>query len=506
MTLRSHQHRLVEICKDILSGSPVSRIIASVTPGGGKSAMPVILASMLIPKIADKLIWVCPRDALKYQGESEFIDPRWNTDKRLRATNGNNDNPDRGTDGYITTFQAIGTSPGAHLEYVKKYRTIIFLDEAQFIGENGSWAETLKPILEAAVLVVFASGTIARGDGTKIAFLDYDGGFADLSDTETSRTIIYGRRQAVTEGSCLPVYGKTIDGAAEWRSAEGIHRKIDSLKYAGTDRSPALFTALRTGYAYELLDACIVHWEETRKDYPAAKLLVVAPDIEFAKEYHQHVARRFLSEIATSEDSLSARRVIAEYKRGVFSVLVSVGMAYVGLSVPEITHIACLTGIRSVPWLEQCFARSNRVAKGKTCGVIFGPADQLFIQSMRMIEAEQRPALKDEDNRRVKAENPIELVEGMAAPGIEPLWSSALGIDKTSPIEPSIAQSEMEKVLIDNIRAIKRDVLSRKRPGALKTAENVLNLKIRQIADKSLDDMSVDELTRAWIMLRKDYS
>lgn len=505
MILRTHQSEMQTACTDILAGAPIKQIIASVTPGGGKSAMPVILASMLIPAIADKLIWVCPRDALKYQGEEEFTEPRWNTPIRLRATNGNNPNPDRGTQGYITTFQAIGTRTAEHLEYVKRFRTIIFLDEAQFIGEDGSWAESLKPILDAAVLVVFASGTIARGDGTKIAFLDYSGDLPDLFNTRTRRVITYGRKQAIAEKSILPVYGKTIDGAAEWISAEGIHRKVESIRKSGSDRSEAVFTALRTEYAFQLLNACITDWEETRKVYPEAKLLVVAPNIEYANKYHQYLSHHYLSEIATSEDSPLARRSIDNYKRGLFPILISCQMAYVGLSVPSISHIACLTQIRSVPWLEQCFARANRCAPGKTHGTIYGPADQMFLRAMQMIEEEQKPGLKDEDNKRVKSSMPIELVESVSAPKIEPLWSSALGVNVE--LKPrDFTESEKERVLIENIRAIRKDVLSRKRAGGIKSAENLFNLRIRAVADKRLEEMSTEELTKVWMILREKYA
>lgn len=466
--------------------------------------MPVILASMLIPKIAEKLIWVCPRDALKYQGEEEFIDPRWNTDKRLRATNGNNVNPDRGTNGYITTFQAIGTRPEEHYNYVRKHDTLLFLDEAQFIGEGQAWAQSLDPIVKECPIVTYASGTIARGDGNKIAFLDYENGEVVLENTENSRSIIYGRRLAIQEKSILPVHGRTIDGAAEWISEEGIHRKIDSIVDSGSDRSAAIFTAVRTEYAYQLLEATIKDWEEMRKTYPPAKLLVVAPNIEYAKLYHQYLARHYLAEIATSEDSPAARRTIADFKRGVFPVLVTVAMAFVGLSVKSITHIACLTQVRSVPWLEQTFARANRVDEGKPHGVVYGPADYLFLQAMRMIENEERPGLKEDEERRTPSANPVELVESVAAPKIEPLWSTAHGVADVQPMP--IAQSEMERVLLDNIRAIKRAVLTQKRPGAIQTAEKVMNMRIRLVADKKLEDMSIEELAAVWDMMRKNYA
>ena len=67
--LRYHQQKIVDTCRDILDGKEIKEIVLSVTPGGGKSFVPVILAENLIPTIADRICWVVPRNALKYQGE-----------------------------------------------------------------------------------------------------------------------------------------------------------------------------------------------------------------------------------------------------------------------------------------------------------------------------------------------------------------------------------------------------------------------------------------------------
>jgi hypothetical protein len=45
------------------------------TPGGGKSALPVILAAELMPKLFKKICWVVPRVALQQQAEEAFVDP-----------------------------------------------------------------------------------------------------------------------------------------------------------------------------------------------------------------------------------------------------------------------------------------------------------------------------------------------------------------------------------------------------------------------------------------------
>lgn len=510
LTLRPPQAELQAICQAIAAGSDIRRIIADVAPGGGKSKLPVILVSMLIPAFADRLVWIAPRNALKYQGETEFLDPRLPTDRRLRAANGNEADPSRGTDGYLTTYQAVGMSPEQHLDFVRRHRTILFLDEPHHAADESSWGDALDAMIDAAVLVVHASGTLSRHDGQRIHGLDYLGSYVDLSNRPGVRVIRYSRGQALRDRSILPVELVTIDGAAEWISKEGIRRSVDSLHRSGVDRSDALFSMLRTEYAYQLLAACLEHWSEHRREYPAAKLLVVAPDIETAKDYQGRLAAKVLSEIATSDDGPGARRAIADFKRGAFDALVTVGMAYEGMSVPEITHIACLTQIRSKEWLEQMQARANRVAPGKRQGWVFAPKDHAFLDAWAAIEREALTPLFEPDERGGGTAEPFDEAEdfGLAKPGIEPLWSSAHGVaaDLDDVKAPSLTASQSEKVLLDNIRAIHASIVKNARPGSGKALATIYSRTCRSVRDVALEELTTEELTEVWIRLRAAFS
>jgi hypothetical protein len=55
-------------------------VLAAVTPGGGKRFRPVIAVSRLIGAgIVDRvvLVWIVPRETLKYQAEETFTDAFW---------------------------------------------------------------------------------------------------------------------------------------------------------------------------------------------------------------------------------------------------------------------------------------------------------------------------------------------------------------------------------------------------------------------------------------------
>lgn len=400
--LRAHQKEMLEVCRTILAGENISEIIAYVTPGGGKSALPVILASQLIPRKADHICWIVPRESLREQGERAFIDPYFRIElgHNCEIRQSTNDlNPSRSQQGHITTYQAIASNAGIlRAEFARK-RYILFLDEPHHIAVGSSLERAIQPLVEQAVLVVYASGTLERGDKKQISFLPYVnspvGAVIDTAETRTRKFIRYSRRTALEESAIIPLDFEVHDARAEWIDQEGQKQAIDSFGDYDADSRAALNTALRTDFAKELINKCVAHWQSHKRFiYHDAKLLVVGPTIEVAQDYQKHLKEQGItSAIAHSKDSKEAVHNINRFRKNL-DVLVTVAMAYEGLDVPQITHIACLTHFRSKPWLEQCFDRANRRAKGKERGFIFAPDDPDFRMVMETIRIEQVAAAK----------------------------------------------------------------------------------------------------------------
>jgi hypothetical protein len=104
-------------------------------------------------------------------------------------------------------------------------------------------------------------------------------------------------------------------------------------------------------------------------------------------------------------------------------------MAYEGLDAPEITHVACLTHIRSRPWLEQMIARATRVDPhggpyAQQRAVVYHPDDPAFRTFRQAIETEQGTRAHLSKRRR-QAELPFERESEGDDPGITPLSSNA---------------------------------------------------------------------------------
>lgn len=418
--LRKHQAEMRQIAADVAAGAPITDLLVQVTPGGGKSALPMILAAELAEKLGFHICWVVPRDALRMQGEKAFSDKAmrrlFRHTSQIRAA-GNDWRPARDGIGYVTTYQAIAANPQLHIDEFERARHegrpyILFLDECHHVpfkdadGEEAAFYGAIEPLVNLARLRVFASGTLERHDGHKIAFLPYKriigSEVVDFDPRKGWLFVRYSRKDALEEGAVVPLHLQVMDGAAQWLDPiTGEIKQVPSLAGSSLKNEPAaLKTVLETEYAYSLLDRCMDNWLQYRAHvYARAKMLVVAPGIAVANEYCKYLAaKHYKTVIATSEDTPLARANIRLFRggRGVtpgqeVDILVTVGMAYEGLDVPQISHVACLTNIRSRPWIEQAICRANRIdhENGKTHGFVFYPDDPRMAHIIDAIDAEQ---------------------------------------------------------------------------------------------------------------------
>ena len=280
--LRSHQWRLAGVVEAIATGQTKARdILAAVTPGGGKSLLPVIAAARLMAAgVVDRICWVVPRDSLRLQAEEAFADPVWRQvlghALSVRAAD-NAPDPSRGLAGYITTYQGIAAAPDLHLAEFRRFRTLLVVDEVHHLPAladidpttaaqepqddlASAWSRAILPLLECAHVRLLLSGTLERADGKGILWLPYRRGPKARTrevelDAEGWAVVGYSRAQALAERSVLPVTFGALDGEASWRdesgNALGPHRI--SGRHPDETTRPALFTALRTGFAEALL-------------------------------------------------------------------------------------------------------------------------------------------------------------------------------------------------------------------------------------------------------------
>jgi superfamily II DNA or RNA helicase len=536
MILRKHQRETSEAVDAIIAGSTTRTLVIHATPGAGKSALPLIAGRLIPAGLADRLCWICPRSSLQDQGERNFIDPRFRAALGHSLTirqSTNERNPSRGTAGFITTYQALGVDRDRTvLQDFCRHRYILVLDEFHHLEESGEWTEPIRELYERAAFRVLMTGTMSRGDQKRIAFLPYGENapgewIPAWEGVGESELITYTRKDALLDQAIIPLEFHFADGVANWKKVSG-KEVTAKLSTSRSDANQALYTALKTEYAQELLAAGVDHWKAhllkscMRHPYKSDKpgngsLLVVAASIESAKEYTALLKRQGLrAEIATSDDSESAQKAIKAMKAGKLKILVSVAMAYEGLDVPSISHIICLTNIRSAPWIEQMVARAVRIDPlagpyETQRGFIFAPADQMFCELARQIEADQCEAVAKVSQAAASPRGGDGSGEG-SRPGITPLSSRLIqgqtdlfGYDPGAYGVPSFdyqktqreIETELREQIDEHVRAWSRSF------GYLPTH---LNKRIKKHFGKYRKNMTVPELEAVKRWLTEGYA
>lgn len=409
---RKHQSRLITVADLMRANTAIKTVLAHVTPGGGKSALPLIFAHHLIPRRGDKIAWITPRDNLRTQGESSFLDKTFRSllghGHEIIATT-NEVDPSRGTAGFITTYDSIRADKSNHhlLDEFRRHRYLLVLDEPQHVAEGSDTHKALQPFWDFSSAQLLMSGGLMRSDNQRVAFLPYlpmtaDRKYhVDLTNNESRYVISYSLRDALEERAIIPMWFELVDGEASW-DKDGDEFDVDNVSLVKRDQAgDAIHTVLRTGFAKHLLDKTIEHWRAHKRFNKRGLLLVVAPSIALARKYLGWLkALNIKADIATSDQSKQAQDNIQLFKAGKLDALVTVAMAYEGMDVPPITHIACLTHIRARPWIEQMLARATRYDKKASPwehqrAWIFAPDDPLFNDIMNEMKEVQAPFVVD---------------------------------------------------------------------------------------------------------------
>ncbi len=530
MNLRKHQYEFQKAIDEIIAGGPTREILMSVTPGGGKSSIPIITGKLKSAGLIDSLAWFVPRQALQDQGERGFMDPffrrLFNHSLKIRSAT-NDVNPCRGTDGFVTTYQALGVDNNKTVLTDFRYRRYaLILDEFHHVEKDGIWYQALEQLYQNAAYVIMMTGTLERGDGKPIAFVRYQNNRPVLDSDETTAVIKYNRQDALSEHAILPISFNLSDGKFSWEDSEGHLKEIDSFESAQkTEEAAALYTALKTDFSDQLLKESLQHWQSHRTKNPRARMLVVTADYEQAKAVTATLKHSGLnSEIATSHQSKDAIKAIKSFKIGRIDILVTIAMAYEGLDVPQITHICSLTHIRSTPWIEQMVARGVRIDKAagpyesQIC-YVFAPRDNRMVAIMEQISKEQAPVLgkrsKPEESEFEKAQIPGDGT-GTSGPDITPLSSSitsqtehVVGLDLFQaelPFEFETHQAEIETVKEQEDR-MRRQIAKHVNAYAFehRYKPQQINSEIKQRFGKAREVMSLPELERVMAHIKEFY-
>lgn len=382
MNLRGHQKELQSVLGNLNQAELPLDILVDVVPGGGKSMLPGLLANRF-PN--HRLAWFVPRLSLARQAALGMLK---DFGIEIRES-GNDTNPSRGTRGFVATHAALTTDPSLWRHELSRAPHLLVVDELHHAkqlrsGEPNALASAITQLPYYVRLCM--TGTLETNDNSLIYNVPYAGtarGYELDLQSFAGKVIRYSRSSALGQGAIVPVEFHYHDGPVKWEDREGIQEarlsEVDS-----EDEAQAVWTALRTELADQLLSNCISHWRQF-----GDRLLVVTADQQTAKAYHASIRRQGISCGLAISDADDAHGDIEEFREGRVECLVTCQMAYEGLDVPAISHIACLTHIRSTPWILQMLARAWRAISGKQKCWAFVPNDPRMNRVIERIRREQ---------------------------------------------------------------------------------------------------------------------
>lgn len=394
---RKHQEEMKDVASRMANSKRQFRLLCHVVCGGGKSWLPYILMSEMPPNV--RLCWVVPRSALQEQAATE---QDGNHGIQLRDS-GNEIDPCRGYRGVVVTQQAFSLQPELWRDEFKRHPYILVVDEPHHAkvshnGEKNALATAISLTEGHCFGVVYMTGTLTTGDNRMIYGVEYidsvDGRGIEPCQSGFDACIRYSRSDAREDDAIVPIKFFHHDGPVKWESLRlGTEVEVRLSEATRTQESSAIWTALSTSMATDLFDRGYEHWKKYGES-----LLVLCNTQAKAKEYHRKLLelgeKSFLA-VTENDDALNS---IKQFKATKSGCLVTCAMAYEGLDHKQLSHVVCLTHIRSTPWIEQALARVWRKAPGKSQCFAFVPDDPRMSRVIREIKAEQPDVKRPSDS------------------------------------------------------------------------------------------------------------
>ena len=468
---RAHQKELNNwFDKHVKDGAlDTDKVTLNITPGGGKSTLPSIMAMHLIPQgIVDLIVWVTPRQNLSRQAADGFEVERGTFYDNVRGERFHCPYKARWRQNrapilseaevlkenvrcYTTTYSAIIAAkgkPGLHSWMFENYKVALVLDECHHLVDDSNGQQSgdaIRPLMDKAVFTMVMTGTPDRKDGRQILGLDYMPGKDPASGKHKLErcNVVYSRNDAIGEGAKLPINFQVLDGAFSFKEDEddGDAKEGDEIVLSTADdiqRRQVFKHGMNTDsdYVREAINRTCRDFLENRRvtGYHHSQLIVVLSLQDHADYWQRYIQQEFKlkTALAVSKNAESCAQIL-RFRDGAYDALVTVGMAYEGLDAPATTHMCVLRNIRSEPFLEQCFDRATRidygspVPKDSQCAHIYVPSDESLQKIIARLQAAQAQGIQ-ELYKRSKEQDIKELNNELPE-----------GVERVLPISPAVA-------------------------------------------------------------------
>lgn len=256
----------------------------------------------------------------------------------------------------VSTFEA----------WVRTGRRLAFVfDEVHHASERNTWGEAVADCARLATRILAMTGTPFRGDGDRIAFVDYDESGVCIP------TYRYNYARAVADGVCRPVEFRTDDGVADF-----VLHEIESVRISETpDHLIGPVGATVFSKNAEFLEKVIVNANEKLSelrtdDEDAGGLIVCRPGTDEKDNRHIDEVSKLVEQltgerpvVVKHDDDDSAAKISA-FRKSKDRWMLSVRMVSEGIDIKRLRVCVMATHPTTELLFRQIVGRVVRVEKG----------------------------------------------------------------------------------------------------------------------------------------------
>lgn len=326
------------------------------TPGAGKTRMAAELTSRLLEQNRIDLV-------LCFAPSCQVVEGFRST---FSAVLGRRIDGQMGAVGAALTYQAMEHRGESFWQLFDNYRVLVVFDEIHHCAGNDSlssnaWGQQiLHRIQGRAAFTLALSGTPWRSDERAIALARY---------SSPERHLVcdyrYGLRDAVVDGVCRSPRIVLLDNQSvklmEELSTGSTVRQFSSIAKL-LDESPVTYEELlrHDDVIDQLLDLGCNQLSELRLTKPDAAGLVVATNVEHARQIAQALDEKGESCCVVTNKSPDAQQIINRFRHNACRWIVAVGMISEGTDIPRLQVCCYLSRIRTELHFRQVLGRVLR--------------------------------------------------------------------------------------------------------------------------------------------------
>jgi superfamily II DNA or RNA helicase len=393
--------------------------LLEATPAAGKTIFSGFCARHLLENnVADFVLVIVPSTAIKGDSDAGFLGD-WNK-LDLQITTVLRDGQGCPTEysGAVITYQQLPNIVNTVETWASNGKRIfVVADEIHHASEN-VWGTAIEQVSRCAVKVLAMTGTLFRGDGRAISFVNYD------TDGKAIPDFCYRYREAVRDRRCREVSFISDDGLAEFVWEGGVPEQVRLSEAKNErDQSSAARTIFRGDAEWlrrtiERVDACLSEYRTWDPD--AAALIVCRPaqddnDI-YAQRYVDQVAEMVRKEtgeapVVVTHDDPNSNALIERFRKSDDRYICAIRKVSEGVDIKRIRVVLIATRITTELLFRQIVGRALRVDDEKHPGdaTVYIPKFQHLVEWARTIEEEVKAGLRERDP---KPREPFERSEG----------------------------------------------------------------------------------------------